>query len=293
MRALASLLFWAGLAASVSMPHQPAQREHPLLLPAAAAAVDVVDDECDAHSDCDLGQFCSTASLCTACSAISPGVCTAVPYRGCCNTTFIQQCPQNPFGCRARQAATGGAVSVGQSGLDYAVAVGLPLLQDALLSGEMVVPDMAVGPYLTVTAVLEDWSVEVLSLGRATVTPDGDDILVRDKLQFLCASAAIIPPKTDASARGAAAGGHHRRRHQAPVRLHPGRPLAADLHRLGHLRDQQLLQLRPDPDLARLQPLHRRARGHGGRLGLQRRVLPHRHQRHVVRLGRRPAGACI
>eukprot|EP01045_Picozoa_sp_COSAG04_P037769 COSAG04_NODE_9814_length_830_cov_1.217510_1_plen_178_part_10 len=98
-------------------------------------------DECVRHSDCELGQYCDAALACFSCGYISPGTCDAYDSR-CCGTTFVAQCPDNPHGCARRGGATGGSVGVDQSLLDYAVEVGVPMLEEQLVSGEMSIPDM-------------------------------------------------------------------------------------------------------------------------------------------------------
>ena len=44
----------------------------------------------------------------------------------------MAQCPDNPHGCARRGGATGGSVGVDQSLLDYAVEVGVPMLEEQL-----------------------------------------------------------------------------------------------------------------------------------------------------------------
>ena len=96
---------------------------------------------CERHSDCEVGEYCDAAQTCYSCTYISPDSCNAFDGR-CCSTPFIAQCPDNPHLCQVRGGVTGASVGVDQSLLDYAVEVFVPMLQEQLVSGEMVIPDM-------------------------------------------------------------------------------------------------------------------------------------------------------
>lgn len=101
-------------------------------------------DLCVRHSDCDVGLYCGASGgelTCDSCARVIPGMCDAYDAR-CCGTTFVAQCLTNPFGCVARGGATGASVGLDQSLVDLAVSVGIPMMEEQLVSGEMVVPDM-------------------------------------------------------------------------------------------------------------------------------------------------------
>jgi hypothetical protein len=97
-----------------------------------AGARSAEDGACARHADCATQNFCTPDSLCAPCATATLGLCDTDGWF-CCNTTFLQQCSDNPGGCVPRGVPTGGSVSVGQSLLKFAMAETLPLLRQTML----------------------------------------------------------------------------------------------------------------------------------------------------------------
>jgi hypothetical protein len=125
----------AGLAACLRQSSPPTMTLHllPLRLLAGMVVLRGGAAACQRHGDCPSNQYCAPTNICASCSVIVPGYCATYDGAFCCNTTFIQQCPTNPHGCVPLDVPTGATVAVGQSLLDFAVEVGVPLLRDTVL----------------------------------------------------------------------------------------------------------------------------------------------------------------